>query len=51
MNKEKDLNGTGVMGGGGKSQSPKVENQDKSLWWVGGFLLALIALATVLAII
>lgn len=38
-------------GGVGKSQSPKVENQDRSLWWVGGFLLALIALATVLAII
>lgn len=37
--------------GGGKSQSPNVENKDKSIWWVGGFLLALIILAAVLAII
>lgn len=37
--------------GGGGSQSPKVEKQDKSLLWVGGFLLGLVILAVVLAII
>ena len=50
MNKEKDLNGTGVTGGG-MSQKPEVVNKNKSLRWVGGFLLALIILAAVLAII
>lgn len=38
-------------GGGGGSQSPKVEEQDKSLLWVGAFLLGLVILAVVLAII
>lgn len=37
--------------GGGMNPNHKVEDQDKSLWWVGGFLLALIILAAVLAII
>lgn len=37
--------------GGGMSQKPEVANKDNSLWWVGGFLLALIILAAVLAII
>ena len=50
MDKEKDLNGTEVKGGG-MSQKPEVENKDKSLRWVGGFLIALIILAAVLAII
>lgn len=38
-------------GGGGGSQSQKVEKQDKSLLWVGAFLLGLVILAVVLAII
>lgn len=38
-------------GGGGGSRSPKVEKHDKSLLWVGGFLLALVLLSIVLAII
>lgn len=38
-------------GGGGGIQSQKVEEQDKSLLWVGAFLLGLIILAAVLAII
>ena len=40
-------------GGGGGVSNPnvKIENTDKSLWVVGGFLLALILLATILAII
>ena len=39
-------------GGGGSSQHPKeCKNRDKSLWWVGGFLLALVLLSIVLAII
>lgn len=40
-------------GGGGGISNPnvKIENTDKSLWVVGGFLLALILLATILAII
>jgi hypothetical protein len=37
--------------GGDMSQKPEVVNKDKSLWWVGGFLLGLIILAAVLAII
>ena len=37
--------------GGGMSQKPEVVNKDKSLWWVVGFLLALIILAVVLTII
>ena len=51
MEKEKDQSNINV-GGCGSSQQPKeCENSDKSLWWVGGFLLALILLATILAII
>lgn len=40
-------------GGGGGVSNPnvKIENTDKSLWVVGGFLLALILLAIILAII
>lgn len=29
----------------------EMENSDKGLWWVGGFLLALLLLSIVLAII
>lgn len=51
MEKEKDQSNINV-GGGGSSQQPKeCENSDKSLWWVGGFLLAMILLAILLAII
>lgn len=38
-------------GGGSQSQKPKVEDQDKSLLWVGAFLLGLVILAVVLAIV
>lgn len=50
MDKEKDLNGTEVKGGG-MSQKPEVVNKDKSLWWLAGFILALTLLAVILAII
>lgn len=48
---DKALHETDGGGGGVSNPNVKIENKDKSLWWVGGFLLALIALATVLAII
>ena len=37
--------------GGGMNQKPEVVSQDKSIWWVGGFLLGLVILAALLAII
>lgn len=43
---EKDGGGCGVS-----NPNVKIEKTDKSLWVVGGFLLALILLATILAII
>ena len=51
MEKEKDQNNINVGGGGVSNPNVKIENTDKSLWVVGGFLLALILLAIVLAII
>jgi len=54
MEKEKDQSNIGVSGGGGNSssQQPKEsEKQDKSLWWLVGFILALIIMAGVLAIL
>ena len=49
---EKEIHEKDGCGGGGVSNhNVKIENTDKSLWVVGGFLLALIILATVLAII
>lgn len=51
MEKEKDQSNINV-GGGGSSQQPKEsKSSDKSLWVVGGFLLALVLLSIVLAII
>ena len=50
MEKEKDQSNINV-GGGGSTKPKESENSDKSLWWVGGFLLALILLAILLAII
>lgn len=51
MEKEKDQSNINVGGGGVSNPNVKIENTDKSLWVVGGFLLALILLATILAII
>lgn len=50
MEKEKDQSNINV-GGGGSTKPKESENSDKSLWWVGGFLLALVLLSIVLAII
>ena len=38
-------------GGGGVSNPNASEKQDKSLWWLVGFILALIIMAAVLAIL
>lgn len=51
MEKEKDQSNINVGGGGSNQQPKKNEKQDKSLWCVGGFLLALVLLSIVLAII
>ena len=48
---DKALHETDGGGGGVSDPNVKIENTDKSLWVVGGFLLALILLATILAII
>lgn len=48
---EKEIHVTEGGGGGVSNPNVKIENSDKSLWWVGGFLLALVLLSVVLAII
>jgi hypothetical protein len=48
---EKELHQTEGGGGGVSNPNVKKEAKDTSLWWVGGFLLALILLAILLAII
>lgn len=51
MEKEKDQSNINVGGGGVSNPNVKKEAKDTSLWWVVGFLLGLVILATVLAII
>ena len=50
MEKEKDQSNINV-GGGGSTKPKESKSSDKSLWVVGGFLLALVLLSIVLAII
>ena len=48
---DKALHETDGGGGGVSNPEVKSEKRDSGLWWVGGFMLALIILAAVLAII
>ncbi len=48
---EKEIHEKDGGGGGVSNPNVKIENTDRSLWVVGGFLFALILLATILAII
>ena len=48
---EKEIHEKDGGGGGVSNPNVKTENSDKSLWVVGGFLLALVLLSIVLAII
>ena len=48
---EKENHVTDGGGGGVSNPNVKKEAKDTSLWWVVGFLLGLVILATVLAII
>lgn len=48
---DKALHETDGGGGGVSNHNVKIENTDKGLWVVGGFLLGLVILAAVLAII
>lgn len=48
---EKEIHVTDGGGGGVSNPNVKKEAKDTSLWWVVGFLLALILLAIILAII
>ena len=48
---EKEIHEKDGGGGGASNPNVKIENTDKSLWVVGGFLLALVLLAIILAII
>jgi hypothetical protein len=48
---EKEIHQTDGNGGGVSNPNISDKENDKGLWWIGGFLLALVVTAIVLAII